>query len=392
MSNGFRNGVAALAICLVGSGCAVPPSYVAPIAAQPNAPAARNFTSFSASLRCMDELFFQAGRRSVLISSSDLPDRTKAVPVGADDMLVNAISQMNRRSKAYVFLDQARVKDGGDIQLLVTRDDDIDPQFYIRGSISQLDRDAIDRDIDLDIDPFGTPSGYGLGDAAFSNSKALSVVTVDLHLVAYPSRRVVPGASVANSMVVVRKGWGAGASGLIDTSAVDLDLSISQVESNAQAVRNLIELGVIELLGRHAEVPYWQCLSLPETRTPRTEIEEHAFEAALTPTKVRKVQEALIVLGYLDGTPNGKLDQPTRRAIGHFQTSEHLIANGRIDFDLAQRLEQRVRMLPPEPAVTPPATSTTVPARSAPKATPCGTTDQGTTSCDDGYRSLTDFL
>ncbi len=190
-------------------GCTERSAILAPEFAQPNTRPARNFTSFNESLRCMDRPLANSTSRSYLISSTEIPDETRRVYVGADDMLINAINQLNRSSRKYIFLDQARISDLGQLELETTRkEDEIKPQLYIRGSISQLDSDVSGVEAEADWDRDTRPS-TGLTGLKFEGHRKLSVVSVDMHLVQYPSRRIIPGASVANSMVVVSRSFGA---------------------------------------------------------------------------------------------------------------------------------------------------------------------------------------
>ena len=291
----------------------------------------------------MDGLFAAHDRRPVLLSSTDIPDNTKVVRVGADDMLINAINQMTRRSESYVFLDQAIVWLGGELDLrVVAKDDPPRPDFYIRGSISQLDRDAVN-----DSTTIGgrdsTNTTTGLTGLRYRGGQKLSVVSVDLHLVGYPSRRVIPGLSVANSMIVVSHRRNLTASGIISMTGLDLSLQINRVESIGQAVRNLIELGVIELLGRHSGVPYWTCLSTPETDPLINSSGERAFVQLSESEKITETQQALSMLDYLgQGYIAGVLDHQTRNALARYQADEQLIASGTIDYDVLQSLRRQV--------------------------------------------------
>ncbi|RVV96557.1 hypothetical protein EKE94_18090 [Mesobaculum littorinae] len=252
---------------------------------RPDAAPVRNLTSFGMPLHCMDGLLAASGRPRVTLSSSDIPDLTRKLPVGADDMLINAISQMNRSSGTYVFLDQTHVRGTG-INVIVAEDpkkNDPRPDYYIRGSISQVDRGVHGRETGIGVSPTEIDSDV-LGAVGVSGKRTLSVVSVDLHLVDYDTRAVLPGASVANSMVVVGRSWTAGAAGLINLRPFDLTLEISRLESESQAVRNLIELGVIELLGKHARVPYHTCLAQGMTRPLAARAsDEAAARAAVRP-------------------------------------------------------------------------------------------------------------
>lgn len=296
----------------------------------------------------MDQLFSHFPKRSYLISSSDIPDETGDIDVGADDMLINAINQMNRSNERYVFLDQARTSGFGTYQITTTRKgDEIQPELYIRGAISQRDANASDDETSV-AHAAGSNSGSSITGALFGGNRTLSVISVDLHLVQYPSRRIIPGASVANSMVVVEKGFNATAVGIIDNAILTVPLTIERIESESQAVRNLVELGIIELLGRHSGVPYWTCLENPSTDARVSEKDEKQFVRGSSQQAVSHAQEMLIQLGLLEGEPTGSLSPSTRRAISKFQARENLIPSGTVDFDLIQRLEQKTQGLPSE--------------------------------------------
>lgn len=388
------------AFCL---GCTGPNPLLAPSIAQPDTRPARNFTSFSAALECMDGLLAKSGRGQVLISSSDIPDETSYVKVGADDMLINAVSQMNRHSQKYVFVDQALIKFGGLLDVEVQNGDEVVPQFYIRGSISQLDREVTDDSASVTV----TPGSGRLTGAKFGPYRKLSVVSVDMHLVAFPSRRVLAGASVANSMVVVGQGFGASASGLINLATLGFSVQIDRVESESQAVRNLIEVGLIELLGRHAGVPYWSCLAQPVTSAKSNGKKERQFTRTLPEGELENAQRMLQALGYLKAPFEPEIGQRTRRAISRFQADAKILPNGILDFDLMVLLKRRmaaqekasrkakppVISKKPQPVTKPKTVSQTnqpnVPTED--RGVSCPTSSPGM-PCDDSYINLYDFL
>ncbi len=342
------------AMHFIGAGLIVALSACASIApkqavriAQPNNAPVRNFTSFSASLRCMDDLLVSAKRARVLVSSTGFPDLSKKVTVGADEMLVNAVNQMNRKSGAYVFLDQSLEKDWGQIDLLTPHEDSLKPNLYIRAAVTQVDQGVVSDSGSLDLDLTNAPNPWNVFNAEFSSSKFsagrdVAVITVDMHLVSYPDKIIVPGLSVANSMVVVSNSRGFEGGGLIRLTGFDFSIQIKRVESLGQAVRNLAELGVIELLGRHARVPYWNCLNIRPTSQKLDNIDESVYSSTPQPIRVKEVQQMLITLGYLEGSASGALNGGTRKAISRFQADEKLIATGVVNYNLYARLKEKV--------------------------------------------------
>ena len=313
--------------------------------AQPDNGPTRNFTSFTQSLTCMDDLLISAKRPRILVSSTGFPDFSEDIDVGADEMLINAVSRMNRKSQAYVFLDQSREKGFGQLELLRSTEDTPKPRYYIRAAITQADNAIVSDSGSADFDFTNAPTPFRSGDKTLRSSsngagRTVAVVSVDMHLVRYPSKEVVPGSSVANTMVVVSNTRSFSGSGLIKLTGLQFDINISRVESMGQAVRNLVELGTIELLGRHARIPYWQCLNIRQTNQKLDNLDDLGFSES--PKYVLKVQEMLTFLGYFAGKIDGKKSPTLRSTVAHFQADEKLIATGDINYHTYLRLRSRV--------------------------------------------------
>lgn len=399
-----RKTIAWLLLALVQgvSGCLGPSAQLAPSVAEPNARPARNFTSFAGALRCMDRLLHESGRGTVLISSNGFPDNTKDLDVGADDMLINAISQMNASNRRYVFLDQALLKDFGQLEIVTSRKDEEQyPQIYVRGSISQIDERAVDAGVTTSFDG---PSTRSLSDLYFRGTRKLSVISVDMHLVSFPSRRVLTGGSVANSMVVSQRRIDGSITGLISQGTLGIPLHIERVESKSQAVRNLIEVGIIELLGRHSGVPYWTCLETPEVNAKRNEKRERQVAHTTDAARITEAQDLLVSMKLLKSHSKGELDAATRRAVSTFQSRHRLLPNGIVDFDTLEALRRaaKTEKKAPKPAPaagikqapTPaPPKPQTPPPSNAPAKRPNPThTCPGTSPCDDHYLNLYDYI
>lgn len=125
-------------------------------------------------------------------------------------------------------------------------------------------------------------------------------------------------------MVVVRKGQSGFARGIIDGTTLRPSLNVERVESRSQAVRHLIELGVVELLGQQAGVPYWTCLGGAAAEPQVLYRQEVAFHRSPPAARAAPVQ------AVVQGT--------TGRNLGQIQAREGLMASGQVDFATRQRL------------------------------------------------------
>ncbi len=214
-------------------------------------------TNFSDGLRCLDNLLLDFGVRNLSIIVEDLDDQTKKVAAGTKDMLISAISTASRRSRAIrlvafgndarntaSFMDRAERK--SQYQMV--------PDYGIRGSVSQFDDNVAKRTNDAG---FSIGSILSIGTGSSATAKVLGL---DLAMVRTEDFSVVSGVTSKNAVVLVQQGTGIDASASITKYGLTYQTNTSMSEGTAVALRNLIELASIELIGKLAKVPYWKCL------------------------------------------------------------------------------------------------------------------------------------
>lgn len=316
-----------LPLLLLGA-CANPDAALD--AAQPRTAPVRTLTNFNEALRCMDGMFLAQGKRDVYITTAGIPDATGLIAAGTKEMFISAVSRMSARSDAFRFVDYDPTQTDVQIlsELVGLRQDFVAPSYYVRGAITQLDSGVLASSAG---GSFSLP-GFDLGVSA---DKVISVVSVDLNVGKLTTRQIIPGISANNSIAVVQSGKGADAGGLIGKAGLTFSISLDRSEGFAQAVRNLIDLSTIEVLGKLTHVPYWECLSIPSTNPAfRTEAREW-FDMMGSDDRDRFVRTGLARTGYL---PAGPSTGDLSTAIGRFQSDNDLIPNGRVDFDLYYRL------------------------------------------------------
>ena len=122
----------------------------------PDYPPNRNITNFAESLRCMDDLMLTHGIEKISVLAEDLVDSTKKVNAGTRDMLITAVSDMTKRSRAINLI--VFGNDSGNLISFLAQSGKQSvynnvPKYDIRGSITQLDRDVISKQMDAGIAP-----------------------------------------------------------------------------------------------------------------------------------------------------------------------------------------------------------------------------------------------
>lgn len=124
-------------------------------------------THFSKALQCMDQKLLEYGVWDKKLLITDIIDNTQAVPVGASDMLITALAQMGKRSGAVTIIPNS----GPNLVELLK---DNPPDYYIRGSITQYDRDFLVEESGVG---FSWAEYLGLG---YGEGERVSAVGVDL--------------------------------------------------------------------------------------------------------------------------------------------------------------------------------------------------------------------
>src|SRR3569623_391452 len=165
----------------------------------------RSITGFSAALRCMDDLMISNGVRDVSVLVEDLVDQTKKVNAGTKDMLISAVSDMTKRSRAIRLI--AYGQDSGNlIGFLAAAERKtayaIVPQYDIKGSISQFDDNIAKKSVE-----FGLAHGenFNLG---YGRSGAATILGVDLTILSTADLSVVSGVTSRNAVLNYKSGKG----------------------------------------------------------------------------------------------------------------------------------------------------------------------------------------
>jgi hypothetical protein len=301
-------------------------------AQQPSTRAVRNIGNFNEALRCMDGMFLAQGKRDVYITTAGIPDATGLIATGTKEMFISAVSRMSAKSGAFRFVDYDPTQ--LDVQVLSElvglKEDFVAPNYYVRGAITQLDSSVLSSSAaaGLSIPQF---------DLAISGSQVVSIVSMDLNVGQLTTRQILPGISANNSIAVVQRGKGADIGGLIGKAGLSLSVSLDKSEGFHQAVRSLVELSTIEVLGKLTHVPYWECLSIEATNPNfRAEAREW-FDTMGESERQSFVRSALARAGYLGAAEDGSGAKLTD-AMARYQAENDLVANGRLDFDLYYRL------------------------------------------------------
>jgi len=295
----------------------------------------RSITNFSDGLRCMDMMLTDYSVKDVSIIVEDIGDPTGKASAGTKDMLISAISDMTRRSRAIrvVVFGQDSGNTVGFLQKTARLDPFVKlPRYGVRGSVSQFDEAIVSGKVDANLI---LNSRYGVGG---SRAAAGSVVGLDLAMFSTRDLSVVAGVTSRNSVLVISDSNGVNASVTLAKFGLNYSINTVRQEGPAQALRTLVELAGIELLGRLAKVPYWSCLGATDADpSVQSEMRDWYDAMAANPSElIAYFQEQLrnrrIYGGPIDGVASAELGE----AVAKYRGLLGLSGEPKLTFELFQ--------------------------------------------------------
>ena len=340
--------IAGITISALLTGCATPANVrndtkfqsYASAADRPAMRPVRSMSNFSESLMCMDRMFREAQLPTTLITSKQIPDYSTRVAVATKDMIITALSQMSRLSNAFRYVDYevdiARQDTVQNLTTILLNNNQIQlqrPALYFSGAIAFVDQNVLNNRTDL-----GT-SGTRL-DTGLSQNRNATIVALELHLGDFRSRTLIPGLDSANEVIIGNGGQGLDLAGRIGRYGVQFNVGRDYTQGTGAAVRTLVELATIELVGKWARVPYWQCLTLEQTNPNFQRQMRDWFDEGSPLVYNNLVQRSLMSQGYLTnkGSTLEASNPELITALGKFQADTGMVVSGVVDFATYERV------------------------------------------------------
>ncbi len=299
----------------------------------------RSLSSFSESLMCMDRMLRESQLPTTLITSKSIPDFSSKVPAAAKDMIITALSQMSRLSHAFRYVDYevdiARQDTVQNLTTILLNNNQMQlqrPALYVSGAIAYVDQNVINNRFDVGTSASRLDTGY-------SQSKNATVIGLELHLGDFRTRTLIPGLDSANEVIIGGAGQGLDLAGRIGDYGVKFNVGRDYSIGAGGALRTLIDLGMIEMVGKWARVPYWQCLTLEQTHPDFQRQMRDWFDEGSPLVHNKLVQRSMVSQGYLanDGKTIDERSPELVNALGKFQADSGLAVTGIVDFATYER-------------------------------------------------------
>lgn len=350
MTSDFPGRRLAFALALAGTltACAIKPTVtehkdvieLAPTEQAPLVTPAKSASTMREALACMDRMLAREQLPSTLIAVKTIPDPSGLFSTGTKEMIITALSRMSRTSQAFRVVDyEIDVLKQDTVQTLTSlllNNGQLElrkPQIYVSGAISFGDKSVVQKRSSLGVSTNST-------DAAYSWDALGTVVGLDLHLGDMNTRTLFSGLDSANELVVASGGktveLGGRATGLprhIYQIGVQFERGADNNQGAGAAVRLLVDLAAIELVGKWARVPYWDCVEY-EQNHPEFKRQLRAWYDELSPTeRISLAQRVLDAQGLWGGDVSGTDSPALRRALAGYQSSMDLTPVGTVTYE-----------------------------------------------------------
>jgi hypothetical protein len=304
-------------------------------AINPITPPQRNVTDFSEALGCLDDLLLRFGVADITVLVEELQDKTQKLNAGTRDMMVSAVSDMTRRSRAIRL-----VTFGSDTNNAVNLQGQLEkrqpfaalPKYDIRGSITQFDEGVARDQTEASLPKISLPA-TGTSVALSSNrSRQFGAIALDLSMINTVDLTLVPGVSSKNLVVLTRDTTTNQASATLQKIGIGFSFTYGRTEGPAQALRAMVELATIELFGKLLRLPYWECLRIPADN-PRVqkELDDWFFAMSRNRELVGFFQEQLRNRGFYSGPSDQAASPDLDRAIAAFRSQVGIAPGTQID-------------------------------------------------------------
>ena len=282
----------------------------------------RSITGFSDALRCMDTLMLDYGVRDVTMLTEEITDETKKLNAGTRDMLISSVSDLSRRSRAVRLV--AFGKDTLNVVTFLASAQSASayqaiPLYDIKGSVSQFDENLIKNQKDMG---FGIFPYLNLG---IAKDASTSMLALDLSVMTTSNMAVLPGVTSRNSVVIMKQGSGFDGDAAYHKFGINYSMNLARSEGQSQALRGLVELAAVELIGKLTKTPYWTCLGVSNPKAnDETRLEMFDWYHSMAATRIELIayfQNQMRRRGFYDGPIDGEFNPAIDEAIASYRAA-----------------------------------------------------------------------
>ena len=205
------------------------------------------------------------------------------------------------------------------------------PDYLITGALTEFDRalSGAGRSNSASVE-FGKGRGETVIGADVKRTAILSALALDLNLVSFSTQQMVPRIQASNVIKVLNFSSEDNASLGFYGDSFGFKMEGKYLQGRHSAIRTLVDLSVLELVGKATNTPYWRCFPNGMPDPVVIENMRTAFQGLTPELKIGMVQVMLAKYGQ-PVTVTRQLDEPTRQALRAVYSSRFPEAGETVD-------------------------------------------------------------
>ncbi|MCX8049465.1 MAG: DUF4384 domain-containing protein [Methylohalobius sp.] len=198
------------------------------------------------------------------------------------------------------------------------------PNIVLVGGLTEFDRGLVTKEKNLNLsgtaEELGVPMGLDFEDTSKSS---LASITLDFNLIDFNTFTGIPFMQAVNNIKVHKTLKEDNLGFTVYGQTLGLRGQIKKVEGRHAAIRLVVQLGIVQVLGKYQKLPYWRLLPNAEPDSVVLDAVREEFYNLSQPDRIAKMQEYLYIYGK-DVAVTGRLDAKTQAAIEEFKTEHGL--------------------------------------------------------------------
>lgn len=131
------------------------------------------------------------------------------------------------------------------------------PDLLVQGAITEYDKDMLEKKFEVEGDAeFGRSSAGASHDRGSSGGQ----LALDLQVVAYQTQQIIGGVQTSNKICVMKSENNTSLNLVVEGNGLGVKAGFAKKDGVHAALRLLVEISVLELVGKYCDVPYWRCI------------------------------------------------------------------------------------------------------------------------------------
>ncbi|MEI8078454.1 MAG: hypothetical protein WCH61_02345 [bacterium] len=135
------------------------------------------------------------------------------------------------------------------------------PDVVVQGAITEFDKELVERKRAVEGDVlFGQGKGETNIRAGIEGDAAGGRVALDLQVIAYRTQKMITGVQTSNRINVLKRENSNNLDVAIYGNGLGVKTGFAEKDGIHAALRLLVEISVLELVGKYCDIPYWRCV------------------------------------------------------------------------------------------------------------------------------------